>query len=109
MKNIVLAMLSLIALLGLSSCTKQIQIAELRGKSINTAMLLGGQLWYCGSDTEYHYFSFEDLGDNQAYRLNKADLSIRNLLPTATDRKDWKMVRSRISSGGHPFDGLDGL
>ncbi len=91
------------------ACAKQATLRELRGFSHQSGNLFGGSLWYCGTGDEFHYFFFEELAGDAAYKLKKADLKIGKTFAPMKDRANWIRVSTRIGSDGTVMDGLDGL
>ena len=50
-------------------------------------------IWYYqGSDGQYHYFRYIDLGINSNYKVAKADMEVANPLPYTKEQKEWRVM-----------------
>jgi len=47
--------------------------------------------YYTGSDTEYHYFLFQDLGIQQIYKVIKTEINL-NEFKVTKDRQKWLVM-----------------
>jgi hypothetical protein len=48
--------------------------------------------YYTGSDIEYHYFRFIDLGETKGYRVKREEMQIDAPYPLSKNRKDWRVM-----------------
>ena|SRR3989344_2316491 len=48
--------------------------------------------YYLGSDSEYHYFQFHDLGVTNNYRVKRNELSVESSFPLTKERKHWRVM-----------------
>ena len=110
-KSCVAVMLVMLAVIVLfqAGCVKTATLSEVRALSHKSATLLGGNLWYCGTDDAFHYFCFEELDGSSALKLKKADLAVGQVTPPSKQKSDWKRVQTVIMSSGRLVDGLDSL
>lgn len=56
--------------------------------------------YYTGSDAEYHYFRFTDLGDTKEYRVKREEMQIDT--PLTKKQKDWRVMPwGPMTNGSH--------
>ena len=48
--------------------------------------------YYTGSDGDYHYFRFIDLGETKDYRVKRDEMQIDSPKPLMKDQKDWRVM-----------------
>jgi hypothetical protein len=48
--------------------------------------------YYVGSNSEYHYFRFYDVGGKRTYRVNKEELPMESIYPITKNRKEWRVM-----------------
>ncbi len=48
--------------------------------------------YYTGSDAEYHYFRFIDLGETKDYRVKREEMEIDATYPVSKNQKNWRVM-----------------
>ena len=48
--------------------------------------------YYTGSDAEYHYFRFIDLGETKDYRVKRGEMEIDATYPLSKNQKTWRVM-----------------
>ena len=50
-------------------------------------------IWYYrGSDNDYHYFVYQDLGITRKYRIRVNELSIENSFLLTNNQRNWRVM-----------------
>ena len=49
--------------------------------------------YYMGSDNDFHYFRFIDLGVKQDYRVRRNELEIPDSYPLGKNQAEWRVMR----------------
>lgn len=90
-KLMILAILSFMLLLG---CNQPLTVskADLMEISKHWKEPKVAIWYYTGSDTEYHYFRFIDLGDTKNYRVKRDEMQIDSPKLLTKNQKDWRVM-----------------
>jgi len=48
--------------------------------------------YYTGSDDEYHYFRFVDLGETKDFKVRRDELEIKDTYALGTKRQGWRVM-----------------
>ncbi len=48
--------------------------------------------YYMGTDNEFHYFRFIDLGVKQDYRVRRDELEIDKIYPLSKKQNEWRVM-----------------
>ena len=48
--------------------------------------------YYTGSDDEYHYFKFNDLGISKEFRIKREELEIINPYTPRKEQQEWRVM-----------------
>ena len=50
-------------------------------------------IWYYqGTDEQYHYFKYIDLGINKNYKVVKDEMDVTDPFPYKKDQKEWRVM-----------------
>jgi hypothetical protein len=113
MKNIVLITMVVIVIM-ISGCSKEVKWKDLEIVDGKTGILLGPNIWYCGSDESNHYFrlsSINSFDDNHNVWVAKANTPyLINEIQYSSNQKKWiSLNRIPTSSGIGYLGGLQSL